>query len=176
MHLVIALWYAQLLGMVEAVWRSDGAGGTVHLQCCSVTGVTTCTLCLSPSWLQVCVEYDDSDSQQWVCLVNSTFIQAVYIEDCLVWAKRILVHRPSGVAWPARAFKLLAGQPAHAAGTIVIEYLMDAERSTVPMAQIKELTVWGGVGCGVWGGVGRCGMRGGVGCGEVLWSVDVGEV
>lgn len=123
--------------------------------CCSVTGVTTCTLCLSPSWLQVCVEYDDSDSQQWVCLVNSTFIQAVYIEDCLVWAKRILVHRPSGVAWPARAFKLLAGQPAHAAGTIVIEYLMDAERSTVPMAQIKELTVWGGVGCGeVWGGVG----------------------
>lgn len=102
-------------------------------------------LCLSPFRFQVCIEYDDSDSQQWVCLVNSAFIQAVYIEDCLVWAKRILLHRPGGVAWPARAFKLLAGQSAHAAGTIVIEYLMDTERSTVPVAQIKELTVR--VGC-----------------------------
>ena len=88
-----------------------------------------------------------------MCLVDSSFIQAVYIEDCLVWAKRTLLHRPSGVAWPARAFKLLAGQSAHAAGTIVIEYLMDSERSTVPVEQIKELTVRGGR-------VGREGGRG----------------
>lgn len=115
-----------------------------------LSGVWTLCVCVvvCPFRVQVCIEYDNSDSQQWVCLVNSTFIQAVYIEDCLVWAKRILLHRPSGVAWPARAFKLLAGQSAHAAGTVVIEYLMDAERSMVPVGQIKELTVWEGVvGC-----------------------------
>ena len=77
----------------------------------------------------------------WVCLTDSSFSQAVYIEDCLVWAKRILPQRPMGVAWPARAFKLLIGQAAHAGGSLVIEYLMDSERATVPLSQIKPLTV-----------------------------------
>ena len=36
--------------------------------------------------LQVCVEFDGSEIPVWVCLTDSSFSQAVYIEDCLVWA------------------------------------------------------------------------------------------
>jgi len=99
------------------------------------------------SQIKVLLEWCDTDNEgggqrEWVDLTNSEKFPSVYLEQDLLWARRVLAsEQQRAVAWPARAFTQLCGSLPYSPETVVVEYFCDKEKIQLYINETKELVV-----------------------------------
>lgn len=80
--------------------------------------------------------------REWTTLTNMDRYSAVFIEDQLVWARRVLPAESNNpVAWPAKAYSLLCGGLTLPQTTILVEYFCDQEKTYLQLSDTKQLSI-----------------------------------
>ncbi|XP_019850041.1 PREDICTED: uncharacterized protein LOC100639981 [Amphimedon queenslandica] len=99
------------------------------------------------SQAKVLIEYLEglkTGQREWLTLTDYSSVSAVYIEDQLVWARRVLPTETDSnnpVAWPAKAYSLLCGGLGVSRTTVLVEYFCDQERSYLQLSDTKQLNL-----------------------------------